>query len=81
MDAHNLKFGDKEFGFVWMSEVLEHVSRPQKVIAEAKRVGVHGVCLFSTPADSTCFDADPDHHEVKGIDYVTIAGGDGLITW
>jgi len=81
MDAHNLKFGDKEFGFVWMSEVIEHVSRPQKVIAEAKRVGVHGVCLFSTPADRTCFDADPEHKEIKGIDYTTIAGGSGLISW
>ena len=81
MDAHNLKFGDKEFGFVWCSEVLEHVSRPQKVLAEAKRVGVHGVFLFSTPADRTCFDADPDHKEVKGIEYTTIAGGDGLIAW
>ena len=25
--------------------------------------------------------ADPDHREVKGIDYVTIASGDGLIAW
>lgn len=81
MDAHHLKFKDKEFGFVWMSEVLEHVDNPKQVISEAKRVGVHGVCLFSTPADRTCFDADPEHREVKDIDYTVIAGGDGLISW
>jgi len=81
MDAHNLRFKDKEFGFVWMSEVLEHVENPKRVLEEAKRVGVHGVCLFSTPADCTCFDADPEHRVVEDIDYVTIASGDGLIAW
>jgi len=81
MDAHHLEFKDKEFGFVWMSEMLEHVENPKQVIAEAKRVGVHGVCLFSTSADRTCFDADPDHKEVKDLEYTTIAGGDGLIAW
>jgi len=81
MDAHHLEFKDREFGFVWMSEMLEHVEDPKQVIAEAKRVGVHGVCLFSTSADRTCFDADPDHKEVKDIEYTTIAGGDGLISW
>jgi len=81
MDAHHLTFKDNEFGFVWISEMLEHVKNPKQVIAEAKRVGVHGVCLFSTPADRTCFDADPEHKEVKGIEYTTIAGGAGLISW
>lgn len=81
MDAHHLDFKDKEFGFVWMSEMLEHVDNPKQVIAEAKRVGVHGICLFSTPADRTCFDADPSHKEIKDIEYTTIAGGDGLIVW
>jgi glycosyltransferase involved in cell wall biosynthesis len=81
MDAHHLDFKDKEFGFVWMSEMLEHVEDPKQVIAEAKRVGVHGICLFSTAADRTCFDADPDHREVKDMEYTTIAGGDGLISW
>jgi len=81
MDAHNLHFKDKEFGFVWISEVLEHVENPQRVIAEAKRVGVHGICLFSTPADAHCFDADPEHRVVEDVDYVTIASGDGLIAW
>lgn len=81
MDAHHLTFRDKEFGFVWLSEVLEHVDNPKQVIAEAKRVGVHGICLFSTPADRHCFDVDPEHKEVKGIDYVTIASGDGLVCW
>jgi len=81
MDAHHLTFKDKEFGFVWISEVLEHVDNPKQVLAEAKRVGVHGICLFSTPAGPECFDADPEHREIKDIDYVTIAAGDGLICW
>ena len=81
MDAHHLTFKDKEFGFVFCSEVLEHVDNPKQVLAEAKRVGVHGVCLFSTPADRTCFDADPEHKEVKDIDYAVIASGDGCVVW
>lgn len=81
MDAHHLTFKDKEFGFVWCTEVLEHVENPKQVLEEAKRVGVHGICIFCTSADTKCFSADPDHREVKGIDYVTIKSGAGLITW
>lgn len=79
MDAHNLKFRDKEFGFVWCIEVLEHCQSPQKVLNEAKRVGVHGVCVFATPANRY-FNIDPDHKEVK-LKHTTMAGGDGLIVW
>ncbi len=80
MDAHHLTFEDKSFGFVWMSEVLEHSDNPEQMIAEAKRVGEHGVCLFSTP-QNPFFKGDPDHKAVTTIPYVTLAGGDGLISW
>jgi len=79
MDAHHLNFKDKEFGFVWMSEVLEHVDKPEQVLAEAQRVGVHGVCLFSTP-ENKFFHLDPEHREVK-IPHTLTRSGDGLITW
>ena len=78
-DAHRLPFKDKEFGFVWMSELLEHVDDPQQVIDEAKRVGVHGVCLFCTPQQID-FKGDPDHRIVR-IPYTTTANGAGLINW
>lgn len=86
MNAHKLKYGDNEFGFVWMSELLEHVKDPKTVLAEAKRVGKHGVCIFSTPGNA-CFKMDPDHLKYQGaidkagIEYATLAGGDGLIVW
>lgn len=79
MDAHNLKFRDKEFGFVWCVEVLEHCQNPAKVLREAKRVGVHGAFVFSTP-ESRNFKADPTHKEVK-LKHATLSGGDGIITW
>ncbi len=80
MNAQNLKFKENEFGFVWCSEVLEHVKNPAKVLAEAKRVGKHGVCLFSTPANQF-FRMDPDHRVVTGIDYTTMTSGDGILLW
>lgn len=86
MNAHRLRFRDNEFGFVWMSEILEHVKDPKAVLAEAKRVGKHGVCIFST-AENPCFKMDPEHlkHQGKiveqGIEYAALAGGDGLVVW
>lgn len=80
MDAHKLTFSDNEFGFVWCSELLEHVDNPKQVLAEAKRVGKHGVCLFSTPLNNY-FKIDPSHKIVKGIDYSTLSTGDGCIVW
>ncbi len=79
MDAHHLDFKDGEFGFVWMSEVLEHVEHPEQVIAEAKRVGKHGACLFSTP-QTNAFKLDPDHKTVK-MGYSVLATGDGFLGW
>ena len=76
-DAHYLPFKDGEFGFIWCSELLEHVDEPQRVVDEAKRVGKHGVILFSTPQNSF-FKMDPEHKIVK-IPYTTVATGDGCI--
>ncbi len=79
-DAHDLSmFKDGEFGFVWMSEILEHLDNPEKALAEAKRVGKHGTCLFATPQCSN-FKVDPDHKIVK-IPYTTVTTGDGLLSW
>jgi len=78
-EADTLPFQDREFGFVWMSELLEHVDNPEKVLAEAKRVGKHGVCLFSTPMNSF-FKLDPGHRVVK-LPYATVQTGDGCIVW
>ena len=78
-DAHNLPFRDKEFGFVWMSEVLEHLENPKRALSEAKRVGKHGVALFSTPLN-VFFKVDPGHKVVK-LPYAVLSTGDGLITW
>lgn len=38
MDAHDLKFPDKSFDVVALTEILEHVQDPVKVLKEAKRV-------------------------------------------
>lgn len=79
-DAHDLsRFKDGEFGFVWCSELLEHVDDPQRVIDEAKRVGKHGVAIFSTPHNSF-FKLDPDHKVVK-IPHSIMNTGDGFISW
>ncbi len=78
-DAVDLPFKDGEFGFVWMSELLEHLENPEKAIAEAKRVGKHGVCLFATPQCQN-FKFDPDHKIVK-MPYNVLNTGDGLIEW
>jgi len=80
-DCHDLsRWGDGEFGFVWMSEVLEHLDNPAKALAEAKRVGVHGVCLFSTPKNAF-FKGDPDHRVVTDVPYTEMATGDGCVIW
>jgi glycosyltransferase involved in cell wall biosynthesis len=77
-DAHKLPFEDNTFGFLWCSEMLEHVEEPKRVVEECKRVAKHGVILFSTPANSS-FRLDPDHKAVKGVDYNTLSTGDGVI--
>jgi hypothetical protein len=79
-DAHNLPYGDKEFGFVWCSEMLEHVDDPAKVVSECKRVAKHGVILFSTPLNPY-FNLDSSHKIVTGVDYQTLGTGDGGIFW
>ncbi len=79
-DAHCLPFKNREFGFVWCSEVLEHVKNPIEVVREAKRVGRHGVIIFNTP-QTPSFKIDPDHKVVTGIPYITLQTGDGMLSW
>jgi glycosyltransferase involved in cell wall biosynthesis len=81
-DAHKLPFENKEFGFVFCSEMLEHVTDPEKVVAELKRVGVHGCILFSTPKTPS-FRIDPEHRVVdpRKVKYCEMATGDGLVSW
>ena len=38
MDAHDLKFSDKEFDIAILGEILEHVENPVQVMKEANRV-------------------------------------------
>jgi len=42
LDLHYLPFGDRTFGFVHCSNVLEHMEEPGRAIAELKRVSRHG---------------------------------------
>lgn len=79
-DAENMPFNDGEFGFVWCSEVLEHSDNPQQIVNECKRVGKHGVIMFSTP-QNRFFSMDPDHKPVTGVDYSVTQHGDGIVTW
>ncbi len=81
-DAHELQLGNKEFGFLWCSEMLEHVKDPEKVVQEAKRVSNHGVILFSTPKTPS-FRMDPEHKVVdpRKVKYAEMASGDGLVNW
>jgi glycosyltransferase involved in cell wall biosynthesis len=81
-DAHKLPFANKEFGFVWCSEMLEHCTEPEKVVQQAKRVGNHGVILFSTPKTPS-FRIDPEHRVVdpQKVRYSEMGSGDGLISW
>lgn len=80
-DAQNLPFGDREFGFLWMSEVLEHLDDPQRAVGEAKRVAVHGAIAFSTPFNNN-FREDPEHRLVALTEnYLINQEGNGIITW
>ena len=79
MDAQNLRFPDKHFGFAWCCDVLEHVENPKKVVSEAKRVAKHGVIIFCTP-NAPEFKLDPEHKEVN-LKYALTKAGHGVITW
>ena len=79
MDAHNLRFTDRHFGFAWCCDVLEHVENPRRVVNEAKRVAKHGVIIFCTP-NAPEFKIDPEHKEVK-LKYALTKAGHGVICW
>lgn len=80
-DVRNLPFDDKSFGFVWCSEVIEHIDDAQKAVDEAKRVGAHGCIMFPTPQNHN-FAVDPDHKEVKLKEKFPIDKyGNGVVIW
>ena len=80
-DACNLPFGNQEFGFVWCSEIIEHIDTPQLAVNEAKRVGRHGVIMFPTP-DNPYFKLDNGHAEVKlDEEFMINQEGNGIIIW
>ena len=81
LDARDLPYADQEFGFVWCSEMLEHADDPERIVAEAKRVGKHGAIIFTTPQKGD-FRLDPDHKIVDpSLGYTLTNAGDGLILW
>lgn len=47
-DIHNLPFRKDDFGIVIVTEVLEHIVKPEKAIDEIKRVSKR-YCIFSVP--------------------------------
>ena len=78
LDVSNMtSIEDESVDVINAIELFEHVESPEKVLAEAKRVGKHGVFLFSTAANSF-FKMDPSHKIVK-LPYTTLATGDGCI--
>ena len=58
------QFKDKEFGLVWCSEVLEHISQSKQefVVDELVRVANKVILFFAMP--SPTFHSDPEHREV-----------------
>jgi hypothetical protein len=79
MNAHDLKFPDKHFGFLWCCDVLEHVGSPQRVVSEARRVARHGVVVFCTPKSAE-FNLDKEHKEVR-LQHGLTKAGHGCIVW
>lgn len=45
-DAEHLPFGDKTFDFVNLSEVIEHVESPERVLSEVSRILKPGGCVY-----------------------------------
>jgi 2-polyprenyl-3-methyl-5-hydroxy-6-metoxy-1,4-benzoquinol methylase len=63
-DAYDLSFRDEEFDTVLMTDVIEHLDRPERAAAEAARVmAPGGAVLITTPQWSP--DRPIDFHHVK----------------
>ena len=70
-----MPFAGNEFDLVLMTEVLEHITEPNKVISEISRVlKSNGILVLSVPTKkySKSFD-DSDYHEKDGYDVAELA--------
>lgn len=64
--AEKLPFKDKEFDFIYMVDVLEHVNDPSKAIKEAARVTKDGGKIF---LEYSPFYAYPTGHHLYGLGF------------
>lgn len=60
-EGEDLPFEDATFGFINMSEVIEHVANPEAVLSEAFRVLSHGGSMYVS-APSRYSMRDPHYH-------------------
>lgn len=81
-----LPFADKEFGFAFGNQFLEHIATEKQlaVVAEAKRVAEKGVFIFPLESNIT-FWLDPAHHKVDARikeqgNYIE-ENENGVLTW
>lgn len=66
--GESLPFQDDSFGFVNLSEVLEHVERPHAVLNEIYRVlSLNGMAYISIPSRYGMFDP---HYHLVGINWL-----------
>lgn len=63
-DVHYLPFRDRCFGFVWASELLEHLDNQQQALDEIDRVSLKAVVTYPTPKNPS-FYVDPSHRPVN----------------
>jgi 2-polyprenyl-3-methyl-5-hydroxy-6-metoxy-1,4-benzoquinol methylase len=70
MDAHHLSFPDQSFDFVFSSENMEHLARPNENVSEVKRVlRPGGIFMVGTPnKEISSPDHDP-HNEFHEIEF------------
>jgi SAM-dependent methyltransferase len=59
-DVHHLPFPDASFDLVYARYVLEHVTRPETVLQEMKRVARRGCRVIACENDSSLLRFDPE---------------------